>query len=55
MSIVSNWQSLSKNEKEGEVQMGLANLKVEDVKTQEHGNALCIGVFIYLCLLILLK
>ncbi|XP_060761898.1 nucleolar pre-ribosomal-associated protein 1 isoform X2 [Neoarius graeffei] len=38
MSIVSNWQSLSKNEKEGEVQMGLANLKVEDVKTQEHGD-----------------
>ncbi|XP_047018439.2 nucleolar pre-ribosomal-associated protein 1 isoform X7 [Ictalurus punctatus] len=37
MSIVSIWQSLSKNEKkEDEVQM--AKLKAEEVKTQEHGD-----------------
>ncbi|XP_058274902.1 nucleolar pre-ribosomal-associated protein 1 isoform X1 [Hemibagrus wyckioides] len=39
MSIVSRWQSLSKNEKkEDEVQMSLTKLKAEDVKTQEHGD-----------------
>ncbi|XP_047662255.1 nucleolar pre-ribosomal-associated protein 1 [Tachysurus fulvidraco] len=39
MSIVSRWQSLSKNEKkEDEVQMSLDKPKAEDVKTQEHGD-----------------
>ncbi|KAB5535628.1 hypothetical protein PHYPO_G00120070 [Pangasianodon hypophthalmus] len=39
MSIVSKWQSLSKNErKRDEVQMGLSKLKAEEVKIQEHGD-----------------
>lgn len=55
MSIVSRWQSLSKNEKkEDEVQMSLTKLKAEDVKTQDHGKALCICMFYLLGIIVLI-
>lgn len=54
MSIVSKWQSLSKNDKkDDEVQKGLEKLKAEDVKFQEHGKGLYL-LFYLLCLIVLI-